>query len=286
MQELKHAEPGDRIIIVAGASLGTPGTMNGIILHTVGETGRPPREADMSFRFSLFDPRLALVLVLIAVALTGCLGYPSNPAATQPVTISDPATTQPGYWFAAPSHGTVIYDHFGTLYKTCENVCRDFGFKIDRVDYRTGVLTTEPLESAQIFEPWRPDVGSLNQTENSTICSLRRTIKFDIVKNLDGTYQASPKVLVERQTVAERRITSVALYRGAYSREAPRDMPHGTKELGRGFSDSAEILVCRRSRHGAGSETGSRNQCAPRSQGTRFVDHRPHDRRLTIASYP
>ncbi len=41
VQELKHAEPGDRIVIVAGSSLGTPGTMNGIILHTVGENWSP-----------------------------------------------------------------------------------------------------------------------------------------------------------------------------------------------------------------------------------------------------
>jgi pyruvate kinase len=41
VQELKHAEAGDRVIIVAGASLGTPGTMNGIVLHTVGEHWSP-----------------------------------------------------------------------------------------------------------------------------------------------------------------------------------------------------------------------------------------------------
>jgi pyruvate kinase len=41
VQEMKHAEPGDRVIIVAGASLGTPGTMNGIVLHTVGEHWSP-----------------------------------------------------------------------------------------------------------------------------------------------------------------------------------------------------------------------------------------------------
>jgi pyruvate kinase len=35
--ERGFASNGDRIIIVAGASLGTPGTLNGVILHTVGE---------------------------------------------------------------------------------------------------------------------------------------------------------------------------------------------------------------------------------------------------------
>jgi pyruvate kinase len=37
LRERKFAEPGERIAIVSGASLGTPGTMNSIVLHTVGE---------------------------------------------------------------------------------------------------------------------------------------------------------------------------------------------------------------------------------------------------------
>ena len=37
VQERSFAEPGDRIAIVAGSSLGTPGMMNGIVLHTLGE---------------------------------------------------------------------------------------------------------------------------------------------------------------------------------------------------------------------------------------------------------
>jgi pyruvate kinase len=37
VRERKFASLGDRIIIVAGAALGTPGTLNGVILHTVGE---------------------------------------------------------------------------------------------------------------------------------------------------------------------------------------------------------------------------------------------------------
>jgi pyruvate kinase len=33
----KLARPGQRLVLVAGASLGTPGTLNGIVMHTVGE---------------------------------------------------------------------------------------------------------------------------------------------------------------------------------------------------------------------------------------------------------
>jgi pyruvate kinase len=41
VQAQKCAAIGDRIVIVAGSSLGTPGTMNGIVLHTVGEPWAP-----------------------------------------------------------------------------------------------------------------------------------------------------------------------------------------------------------------------------------------------------
>jgi pyruvate kinase len=33
----KFAAPGDRIVLVTGAALGTPGTLNGIVIHTIGE---------------------------------------------------------------------------------------------------------------------------------------------------------------------------------------------------------------------------------------------------------
>jgi pyruvate kinase len=37
IRERKFADDGQRIIVVAGAAQGTPGTMNGVIIHTVGE---------------------------------------------------------------------------------------------------------------------------------------------------------------------------------------------------------------------------------------------------------
>jgi pyruvate kinase len=36
LQQRGYAKPGDRVVIVAGASLGTPGTLNSIVVHTLG----------------------------------------------------------------------------------------------------------------------------------------------------------------------------------------------------------------------------------------------------------
>src|SRR5690242_10521477 len=37
VREKELAQDGNRIVIVVGAPLGTPGTMNGIVIHTIGE---------------------------------------------------------------------------------------------------------------------------------------------------------------------------------------------------------------------------------------------------------
>jgi pyruvate kinase len=41
------APVGSRIIIVAGSSLGTPSTLNGVVIHTVGETWKPADEREL-----------------------------------------------------------------------------------------------------------------------------------------------------------------------------------------------------------------------------------------------
>ena len=42
------AAPGDRIVIVAGSTLGTPGVMNSVMLHTIGDDGRDAAPLDLS----------------------------------------------------------------------------------------------------------------------------------------------------------------------------------------------------------------------------------------------
>jgi pyruvate kinase len=45
------APSGSRIIIVAGSSLGTPSTLNGVVIHTIGETWKPSDERAASPKF-------------------------------------------------------------------------------------------------------------------------------------------------------------------------------------------------------------------------------------------
>jgi hypothetical protein len=51
MQDHKYASAGDRVVIVAGSSLGSPGMMNGVVIHTVGDrwAATPGGEPALSF---------------------------------------------------------------------------------------------------------------------------------------------------------------------------------------------------------------------------------------------
>lgn len=168
--------------------------------------------------------------------LGGCIGKPQDPAATQPATAVDPATTQPSYWLGQPAAATVTAGGFEPLWEACKDVAREHLFRLDRTDYRAGVLTTKPMVSGQFFEPWRRELKDADDVAESSTATIRRTVRFEIGRRDDGTFAMVPKVLVERQALAERRITSVVLYRGAFGRKGEtRAQPSGTRESDQGI---------------------------------------------------
>jgi hypothetical protein len=173
------------------------------------------------------------VTTVVALFVIGCAQNPRFAApTTQMATDVDPATTQPSYWYDQPGVAAVEGSGFQTLWNTAEDVARSYFFKIDRIDYREGILTTEPMVSAQFFEPWRGDVRTADDSLESSLATMRRTIRFEFTKLDDGSYRVVPKVLVERRSIAEQRITSVVLYRQTFKRPIAtgRKAPSGTHE--------------------------------------------------------
>jgi hypothetical protein len=180
-------------------------------------------------RFANCQLRIAIA-VMIAL-MGGCIGEPQHPAATQPSTAIDPATTQPSYWMNQPANGAVTFTDFPKLWATCETVARQNYFRLDREDYRLGVLTTRPLVSAQWFEPWREDNRTFYDVQESSIASIRRTITFQFTRLDENTWKVVPKVLVERQEISEKRITSVLLFRNVFTEPlAEHNQQRGTRE--------------------------------------------------------
>jgi len=179
---------------------------------------------------------LSLLFVVSGCLMNGCITGMQNPAATQPVTMVDLATTQPLYWLEKPAEATVSSADFDRMWKACEQTARNFLFTLDREDYRSGELTTLPLVSAQWFEPWRPDVQTWHDREESSIATIRRTIYFNFTRNPDDSYTVAPRVIVERASITERRITAVVNYTDLFNTtKDPNDAQKGTLESDQNF---------------------------------------------------
>ena len=147
------------------------------------------------------------IAVVLCVMATGCAARPSQSRRDLP-----PQSASPEYWMRQPAVARVSGADFDQLWNACRRAVQSRSFMIDRVDLRGGVMTTFPQVSKQIFEFWRNDAGTLPAVMESTLGTVRRSVRVEVVRHDDGTYEASPKVVVERYAQSERRVTSVARY--------------------------------------------------------------------------
>jgi hypothetical protein len=156
-----------------------------------------------------------VILALAALGFQGCIL--SKPSLTPMVTKVDPVQATPDYWWNRPSVASVSNSDFEKLWGACKGELYVRLFDVDREEYREGLLTSAPLVSKQAFEPWRNDALSLGDQAESTLATIRRTVHFELIRQPDGTYQATPKVLVERFASSERRLTAITQYHSAFS---------------------------------------------------------------------
>lgn len=155
--------------------------------------------------------------IVVLVALIGGSPGCSNSAGGPRATDADPKLATAAHWLAQPATDTVTHGDYDALWEACTGAARWRGFRVDRTDYRRGVMVTHPLASKQFFEVWRRDVSTFSDLAESTLATMRRTIRFEIERRDDGTFACVPKVLVERYAQTERRITSVTQYRESFS---------------------------------------------------------------------
>lgn len=165
----------------------------------------------------------------IAVLLTfaGCSTVERSPAFTQ----TDVKLTSQAHWIAEPANATVAHDDYDELWEAAIGAARWHGFRPDRLDYRNGLLITFPMVSKQVFEIWKRDTATIPDLTESTLATVRRTLRFEIEKRPDGGFECVPKVLVERFSEVERRITSVTQYRESFSIMENQ----GSRERDKGF---------------------------------------------------
>jgi hypothetical protein len=155
-----------------------------------------------------------LVMVLL-IAMSGCVrSRTAHPSADE----INPQRAKASFWMDHPSNAAITADDFDRLWNAAERAAKDHHFVLDRMDRRAGLITTRPLLSKQLFEVWRNDVPRLIDQAESTLATMRRTARFEISRSDSGQYELIAKVLVERLSMEEQRVTAVIDYQNTFNK--------------------------------------------------------------------
>jgi len=123
------------------------------------------------------------------------------------------------------------------------SVLRRYEFKPDYVDRWRGLILTEPTTSGQWFEPWRVDARGSYQAVESSLHTLRRSVRVDILpaqedQQVDrlptplpaaihpdlpgaGDYRVQVRVEKERYHAPARQVTTASGALAMYSTRVP-----------------------------------------------------------------
>ena len=147
-----------------------------------------------------------LLASLLVLAAAGCTA--------RPAWSDDPASATLAYWAERPAVTRAAADDYRALWRAADEARQRFGFEAALADYRGGMLTTEPTHSPQPFEVWRRELRTPSALAESALATVRRRIEFRFGRDGD-VYFVEPRVLVERLSLGERRISNAIEYRAA-----------------------------------------------------------------------
>ena len=200
-------------------------------------------------------PRFALGLVLLA----GCT--------QRPAWDDDPKAATVAYWLDRPAAAHVESGDYPELWAAADGARRRFRFPAARDDYRGGLLTSQTTVSPQPFEVWRDELRTPSASLESGLSSVRRRLRFEFGRLRGGGFFVEPKVVVERQSLGERRITNAVDYRGVLGAGRQRtiraDEPATTRPAGYWYAVGRDAALERTLAHRIAGDVGSRVRSGP-----------------------
>jgi hypothetical protein len=152
----------------------------------------------------MFDRRLPLVLVVLAVTLSGCT-HPADPSGPTLSVIDAQAP-----------------ESYNALYDAAAETLRRESFRLDRQDRTNGVITTVPETSASWFELWRrqPEPGYYWWESNLSTIQRKATVRLNSTSQ-PGSYEVDVEVQRLRFSLPERQVDNAAAAVRLYSDAAP-----------------------------------------------------------------
>jgi len=125
-----------------------------------------------------------IVIVTISLVMSGCINMePNAQFSTQSIALANRSLEVDQLWNAA------------------NETLRRHRFQLDRVDRRSGVITTIPLTSQSIVEFWRHDVDTWQDLWESTLNPLRRKVTINFGRDENGNW-TSIAVAVNKQRLS------------------------------------------------------------------------------------
>lgn len=107
--------------------------------------------------------------------------------------------------------------NFDNLWHASRYVLRKYHFTIDRQDRRAGLISTEPMTGKHFFEFWRRDTAGRQDTYESTVQTIYRTVTVIISRRGAGDYTPRVVVTVSRSNLGRTRIVAVSdVYRMSF----------------------------------------------------------------------
>jgi hypothetical protein len=98
---------------------------------------------------------------------------------------------------------------FETVFEHAQEVLRQNRFTLDRLDRRSGIVTTLPVTSQGLFEFWRHDVDTSRDLWESSLNPIRRWVEVSIrPRDDDATLTLDVTVHKERFSSPDRQFTS------------------------------------------------------------------------------
>ena len=182
-----------------------------------------PRPVSMTGRIERIMARYGILIVAM-VALAAFAGSCATPKAVP---------TSPGRTGAV---------HFDSVWDAAVSVLWEYGFTVDRMDRRNGIITTAPLTGKYMGEFWRHDAATTHDLWEGTIQTIYRQATVHLVPvgaatsasgpatyptsrpSADTPFVARVEVRVSRKDRPQRQIQSTAEAQQMFLRPQSADM--------------------------------------------------------------